>query len=246
MGVSWKFVFLSHLWVISFSSASDFPSISDQIMLNDNQPDDYFRSTLGKSPLHNPSSSNDDIVILRWPEAKRYNPGFDMTPEATERISSRLDLQSSQSSPLSSDTHAVPDLLPAPDEMYTTQHPKIAPYPPHPDYVGNSANPDSDEEDEEDDPETKWKKMRKKLSLRPVDHNFFKAGGKHTATLPYAPTQPFTDLQHAINQVRRAVYKVSPSRRLANEAFKQFNVAVKVRAACSMDLQLMMCFVVLL
>lgn len=108
----------------------------------------------------------------------------------------------------------------------------IAPFPPHPDYVGESASAhQQEEEDPNEDPETKWQEVRKKLSFRPVDHSFFKTKmkpGKHNPTLPYAPTQPFTDLEYALNQVRRAVYKVSPSRRLANDAYKKFNVAVKV------------------
>jgi hypothetical protein len=230
---------LLHLCVLSFvSSVSSFEettTVTNQL-LNDQPYGGNSRLPLGKSGLFDESSSNNDIVVLRWPEAKHYSPPSDMyVPEASEVISTRLGLgsnsPSSSTDSQASEQSLVPESLPAPDDInYPTENSKIAPFPPHPDYVGNSANADKDDEDEEDqnDPEVKWKKMRKKLSLRPVDHSLFKTNGKHVATLPYAPTQPFTDLQYAINQVRMAVYKISPSRRLANDAFKKFNVAVKV------------------
>lgn len=239
-----EFTVVSVLWVITrvtFVHSLSETTTTSKHLVND-KPFDAPRIPLGKSPLQD-SSIDNDIVVLRWPEAKRYSPGSELyVPEASEAISSRIDLRSNPQSP-SSDTldasaqSLVPESLPAPEDIYTTQRSKVAPYPPHPDYVGDSANADKEDYDEDkDDPEVKWKKMRKQLSLRPVDQNLFKTDGKHTPTLPYAPTQPFTDLQYALDQVRRAVYKISPSRRLANDAFKKFNVAVKV-SDCSNDVK---------
>lgn len=108
----------------------------------------------------------------------------------------------------------------------------IAPYPPHRDYLpvpGYDPKVQDANSDAEEDVVETLKKKKKKLRIKPVNHEFFKSSGKHKATLPYKPTEPFLELSRAINDVRKAVLKIKPMKRLANQAFNQFTIGVKAR-----------------
>ena len=123
--------------------------------------------------------------------------------------------------------HPVNLLVPqSPDPV----DPSRAPLPPHPYYATLSSH-DVDDGHEDDSPENEWAKVRDKIRLKPINHQMFKTNGRHVPTLPYAPTQPFVELQYGIDQIRRAVHKINPMAGLANDVFKKFNIAVKVNFA---------------
>ena len=177
------------------------------------------------------STSHPNIVVLKWPEAKPYNPSFfpldpdeeiSVTTEASNEMERRQDFAIPA-------VHLMVPQSPDPD------NPNQVPLPPHPYYRGESANPNSNnnDDDEEDDPETQWEKLREKIRLKPVNHHMFKTDGKHIPTLPYAPTQPLYELQYGIDQIRRAVHKINPMAGLANDVFKKFNIAVKVSSTAN-------------
>lgn len=183
------------------------------------------------------SSNNGDIVVLRWPHASNvvpYTPSSFVTDTLVPSDTSPH--VNHHSPPL--DTGQYDHDQGHNDYRHSYHHAKEAPLPPHPDYVGQAGKyTDHDDEplhgilEEDDKVEKDWKEMKKKLRIKPINHDIFKTDGGHKATIPYKPTQPFYELQYAIDQLRRAVYKINPTKALANEAFKKFNNAVKV--SCS-------------
>lgn len=207
----------------------------------------YKAGSPSKSSHIEPIDSNENAsVILRWPETKKLQDqsmSTDLTSQESF-IGSHFVASPVHYNHLANGyrRHYQPSLHPnhqldpylQDDEggsspNLRTVYPKpIAPYPPHRDYVDHdSVHPPEDIPAKEKDKET-LKKYKKYLKFKPVDHDMFKTNGKNVATLPYAPTQPFTDLQYAIDSVRRAVLKVNPMKAKANQAFKSFNKEIKV------------------
>lgn len=189
------------------------------------------------------TGTHPDIVVLRWPDSKTYYPAHDLpTGSEGDNELNEYDViegpttttESASFYPQATTDHMEKrqDLLnfvnlvvpQSPDPV----NPEQAPLPPHPYYRDLPSPSSTEDDDDKKDPETEWKKMREKLRLKPVNHNMFKTSGKHVPTLPYAPTQPFYELQHGIDQIRRAVHKMHPMAGLANDVFKKFNMAVKV------------------
>lgn len=173
-----------------------------------------------------PSGSHPDIVVLKWPPPKTYYPAHDLPDTVTASSSvdddeDVTDIGTDQLQDRQDYGHTVNLIVPqSPDPVL--QH--EAPLPPHP-YYRDLPPP---HQDDEKTPESEWEKVREKLRLKPVNHQMFKTNGKHVATLPYAPTQPFYEIQYGIDQIRRAVHKMHPMAGLANDVFKKFNMAVKV------------------
>lgn len=136
-----------------------------------------------------------------------YNP-YQMAPsQVDEQINQQLASQFSQEpyqTPNAYQTPTYQSSYQTPQSDYGTKS-NIAPYPPHRDYLPvpgyNPSIHGANQEEEEDVVET-LKKKKKKLRIKPVDHEFFKTDGKHKATLPYKPTEPFLELSRAINDVR--------------------------------------------
>lgn len=195
--------------------------------------------TLGKSSaLIEPLDSSNASVVLRWPESKKALPEAtvatsDLSPQESTVGASFLDERTGINYPFLYSSPVQRRQQNQEEEggsaINISPRPKLlAPYPPHPAYIDEgSINPPVEASGDEKN-EKLLEKYKKYLSFKPVDHNMFKTDGKHVATLPYAPTQPFTDLQYAIDQVRRAVLKVNPMKAMANEAYKSFTKEIKV------------------
>lgn len=185
-----------------------------------------------------PSATHPDIVVLKWPPAPTYDPPYRTSPSifdeddednsvtnspSTDQLEDRNDYNPG------SELNAINIVVPqSPDPS----SPNEVPLPPHPYYRDMPSvydQKDNDDDEDEKSPESEWQKVREKIRLKPVNHDMFKTNGKPVATLPYAPTKPFYDLQHGIDQIRRAVHKMHPMAGMANDVFKKFNSAVRTR-----------------
>lgn len=203
--------------------------VHQQVVVADFPSADPEAST--STSIHN---QHPDIVVLKWPPPKTYYPAHDLPISVTQSsltTTTTAGYEEEEGTEVSSDQledrqdygHAVSIVVPQSPDPVSPDH---APLPPHP-YYRDLPSPHYHEDDDKS-PESEWQKVKEKIRLKPVNHQMFKNKGKHVPTLPYAPTQPFYELQYGIDQIRRAVHKMHPMAGLANDVFKKFNMAVKV------------------
>lgn len=180
-----------------------------------------------------PATYHPDIVVLKWPPPKTYLPAHDLSTPVYDGMGEVAHVSFDALQNRQDFGNTINLVVPqSPDPV----SPNEAPLPPHPYYRDLPSPHDIVNEDDDDkSPESEWKKIREKIRLKPVNHNMFKTNGKHVPTLPYAPTQPFYEIQYGIDQIRRAVHKMHPMAGLANDVFKKFNMAVKVSPIRSKD-----------
>ena len=203
--------------------------------------------TLGKPALPDAivKSPTEEPVVLKWPlvnpeiPKSRYHSSSNLISVTAPMSSSLTGSDLMASSSYGSVFHNSPSYSgswsPYGLEYATPARPPvyIAPPPPHTDYMPKKS-PNQGHDLYSDVLEAAFSETSKKhksrplYSIKPVNHDLFKSESKLKATLPYKPTEPFLELSRAINQVRVAVLKVKPLKNMANNAFNQFTVGVKV------------------